>query len=27
MLEDCVANGEAEIDNAAIAEAIGRRRS
>ena len=26
MLEDCVANGEAEIDNAAIAEAIARRR-
>jgi 3-hydroxyisobutyrate dehydrogenase-like beta-hydroxyacid dehydrogenase len=27
MLEDCVAHGEAELDNAAIAEAIGRRRS
>jgi 3-hydroxyisobutyrate dehydrogenase-like beta-hydroxyacid dehydrogenase len=26
MLEDCVAHGEAEWDNAAIAEAIGRRR-
>jgi putative dehydrogenase len=27
MLEDCVAHGEAEWDNAAIAEAIARRRS
>ena len=27
MLEDCVAHGEAEWDNAAIAEAIGRRKS
>lgn len=27
MLDDCVAHGEAEWDNAAIAEAIGRRRS
>lgn len=26
MLEDCVANGEAECDNAAIAEAIARQR-
>jgi 3-hydroxyisobutyrate dehydrogenase-like beta-hydroxyacid dehydrogenase len=26
MLEDCIAHGEAEWDNAAIAEAIGRRR-
>ena len=27
MLDDCVAHGEAECDNAAIAEAIGRQRS
>lgn len=27
MLEDCVSHGEAEWDNAAIAEAIGRRRN
>jgi len=26
MLEDCVAHGEGELDNAAIAEAIARRR-
>jgi hypothetical protein len=25
MMEDCIAHGEAEWDNAAIAEAIGRR--
>ena len=27
MLDDCVAHGEAQWDNAAIAEAIARRRS
>jgi 3-hydroxyisobutyrate dehydrogenase-like beta-hydroxyacid dehydrogenase len=27
MLEDCVANGEVEWDNAAIIEAIARQRS
>jgi 3-hydroxyisobutyrate dehydrogenase-like beta-hydroxyacid dehydrogenase len=27
MLEDCVAHGESEWDNAAIAEAIARRRN